>query len=345
VRPPADRERLLAVDDVSVVYHGRGPRGTGVRAVDDVSFTLAPREAIGLVGESGCGKSTLARTIVRLQEPASGTITFHGIDISHEPKRRLKRLRRGLALVFQDPSTSFNPRLTIERCLLEALEATHGHDRAGWHDRVIGFLERVGLGEEVAGRYPHQLSGGQLQRVSIARALACDPQVIVLDEPVSALDVSVQAQILELLAHIRTQTDAAFLFIAHDLAVVRQVCDRVLVMYLGRIVEEGATRDVFTTPRHPYTRALLAAVPVPDPDARGSTARIRLEGELPEPGAIPSGCAFHPRCPRASERCRIESPQLVQVGTRRFACHHPESVEEVPESPATAEHRSPAHVE
>jgi peptide/nickel transport system ATP-binding protein len=345
MQPVDDAPRLLAVDDLSVVYRGRGPHGAAVRAVDGVTFSLDAREAVGLVGESGCGKSTLARTIVRLQEPERGSIRFGGVDIAHEPRRRLRSLRRGLALVFQDPSTSFNPRVTIERSLLEALEATHGRDAGGSRQRIVELLDLVGLGPEVANRYPHQLSGGQLQRVSIARALACEPRVIVLDEPVSALDVSVQAQILEVLAHLRTRTSAAFLLIAHDLAVIRQVCDRVLVMYLGRIVEHGPTRDVFAAPHHPYTQALLSAVPVADPSRRGSQGRIRLPGELPDPSAVPPGCPFHPRCWLASERCRHETPQLQSIGHRQVACHHPLSVDVASAPPAaTTGDRSPARV-
>ena len=340
-----DEGPLLVVDDVSVVYRGRGPRAADVRAVDGASLSLDVREAVGLVGESGCGKSTLARTIVRLQEPDRGAIRFGGVDIAHVPRRRLRRLRRGLALVFQDPSTSFNPRITIEGSLLEALQATHGRAGTGGTQRIVELLDIVGLGEEVAARYPHQLSGGQLQRVSIARALACEPRVVVLDEPVSALDVSVQAQLLDVLARLRARTEAAFLLIAHDLAVVRQVCDRVLVMYLGRIVEEGLTRDVFAAPHHPYTQALLSAVPVSDPSQRGSKDRIRLPGELPDPSAVPPGCPFHPRCWRASERCREEAPQLLPIGPRRVACHHPLAVDDLPAPPdATDKDRSPARV-
>jgi oligopeptide/dipeptide ABC transporter ATP-binding protein len=317
---------LLDVQDLAVHFLRRtGPLGTRreiVRAVDGVSFTIAPRETLGLVGESGCGKSTLARAVLRLIEPAAGRVRFAGTDLLDLRPRALRPLRRRMQIVFQDPWTSLNPRMTIgaairEGLLIHRLAAGREADR-----RVRQLLEEVGLPAEAAERYPHEFSGGQRQRAGIARALAVEPDLIVCDEPVSALDVSVQAQVLNLLADLQERRGLAYLFISHDLAVVRHLAPRVAVMYLGRFVEEGPAERIFAAPRHPYTRALLSAVPVPDPETRRT--RIVLDGEPPSPVRPPPGCPFHPRCPHPAKdaRCRAEPPPLRTFADGgRAACH------------------------
>jgi oligopeptide/dipeptide ABC transporter ATP-binding protein len=296
-----------------------------VRAVDDVSFAIAAGETLGLVGESGCGKSTVARTILRLVEPTAGEVRFAGRDVLPLRAGELRALRRRLQIVFQDPYGSLNPRMTVRQTLREPLDI-HRLARGPARDaRVAALLREVGLDAGLADHYPHELSGGQRQRVGIARALSVEPALIVCDEPVSALDVSVQAQVLNLLADLRAQRDLTYLFIAHDLAVVRHIADRVAVMYLGKIVELAPTAELYREPRHPYTRSLLSAVPVPDPAAKPQ--RIVLQGDLPSPASPPPGCPFHPRCPhpRKDERCRTEPPLLRDVGPgHRAACHFAE---------------------
>ncbi len=316
---------LLEVRNLSVRYPAKptllGRPTAWVHAVEDVSLDLAPGETLGLVGESGCGKSSLGRAIVRLVEPVSGTIRFQGEEITHLRGEPLRRLRRGLQMVFQDPFGSLNPRRTIGQSVAEALEIHRlAGDRARRTARVSELLTAVGLDPGLVGRYPHEFSGGQRQRIGIARALAVEPKLIVCDEPVSALDVSVQAQIVNLLHDLQRDRGLAYLFIAHDLAVVEHLSQRILVMYLGRVVETAPARELLAAPRHPYTQALISAVPVVDPTSRRQ--RLVLPGEAPSPLAPPPGCPFHPRCPIAEARCRAELPLLreIQPG-HQVACH------------------------
>ena len=310
---------LLEVDNLKLHYPVRGGGRFGkksqVRAVDGVSFTVEAGETVGLVGESGCGKSSLGRTLVRLETPTSGVIRLGGRDLSTLKGRELRRERRNFQMIFQDPYGSLNPRLTVLAALDEIL-ALGNMKREQRHARAVELIRLVGLEPEILNRYPHQFSGGQRQRIGIARALAAEPRLIVADEPVSALDVSVQAQIVNLLDDIRVNTGTSFLFIAHDLAVVEHISRRIMVMYLGRIVEMGLSREVCGSPRHPYTRALLSAGPRIDADGR---KRIILGGDVPSPIDPPSGCAFHPRCPHAQPRCRQEAPELIGE-EHRCAC-------------------------
>jgi len=315
---------LLRADHV--VKHYASRRRT-VRAVDGVSFELAPGETLGVVGESGCGKSTLAKLLMRLETPTSGRVTVEGRDIFRLTGTELRRLRRDVQMVLQDPYTSLNPRMTVGDIVGEPFEihrevAPRGDRRR----RVQELLELVGLRPEHAGRYPHQFSGGQRQRVGIARALALRPKVVICDEPVSALDVSIQAQIVRLLADLQNEFGLSYVFIAHDLAVVRRLAHRVAVMYLGKVVETGTADEVYTRPTHPYTQALLSAVPVPDPAQRGRRAVIRLTGDVPSPTDPPSGCRFRTRCWKATDRCAAEEPPLAAraVAGHPSACHYPE---------------------
>lgn len=287
-----------------------------VRAVDDVSFTLESGETLGLVGESGCGKSSLGRTLVRLEKPTAGEIILNGKNILELKGSALRRERKNFQMIFQDPYGSLNPRLTVLQALDEVLRLHSRRSAAERKERALELLGLVGLEKELLYRYPHQFSGGQRQRIGIARALAAEPELIIADEPVSALDVSVQAQIINLLKDIQSKTGTAFLFIAHDLAVVEHISSRILVMYLGRIVESGPAREVCGAPRHPYTKALLSAVPRIGSDGK---KRIILEGDVPSPLSPPSGCHFHPRCPLAQERCRCETPELGE-GSHSCAC-------------------------
>lgn len=287
-----------------------------VRAVDDVSFTLESGETLGLVGESGCGKSSLGRTLVRLEKPTAGEIILNGKNILELKGSALRRERKNFQMIFQDPYGSLNPRLTVLQALDEVLRLHSRRSAAERKERALELLGLVGLEKELLYRYPHQFSGGQRQRIGIARALAAEPELIIADEPVSALDVSVQAQIINLLKDIQSKTGAAFLFIAHDLAVVEHISSRILVMYLGRIVESGPAREVCGAPRHPYTKALLSAAPRIGSDGK---KRIILEGDVPSPLSPPSGCHFHPRCPLAQERCRCETPELGE-GSHSCAC-------------------------
>jgi oligopeptide/dipeptide ABC transporter ATP-binding protein len=296
-----------------------------VRAVDGVSFQIGWGETLALVGESGCGKSTVGRTILRLQEPTSGSAVFEGADIFSLDRAALRALRRRMQIIFQDPYSSLNPRMSIGAAVAEGIEIHRLAPRKEIPERVSALLREVGLDPEYARRYPHEFSGGQRQRIGIARALAVQPAFLVCDEPVSALDVSVQAQVLNLLSDLQQQRGLSYLFIAHDLAVVRQIAHRIAVMYLGRIVEEGSTDQLLSNPRHPYTVALLSAVPEPEPGA--SRSRIVLRGELPSPSNPPSGCPFHTRCfhPAKNERCRSEVPPLRPVAGTLAACHYAET--------------------
>lgn len=313
---------LLEVEDLKVYYPVRGgwfrPKRY-LRAVDGVSFSLEAGETLGLVGESGCGKSTLGRALVRLENPAGGRVMLDGRDMAALKGRELRRARKNFQMIFQDPYGSLNPRLTIFQALDEVLALHFRLNRAERLERAAALLERVGLTAEALNRYPHQFSGGQRQRIGIARALAAEPRFIVADEPVSALDVSVQASIINLLDDIRRETRTSFLFIAHDLAVVEHISSRILVMYLGHVVEEAPARELVGSPRHPYTQALLSAVPTLDVNGR---KRIVLPGDVPSPLSPPSGCPFHPRCPRSQPKCAAEVPPLVSPdgSARRCAC-------------------------
>lgn len=316
---------LLDVQSLRVHFPLRGgvltrARGT-LKAVDGISFNIAPGESVGLVGESGSGKTTVARAIVRLVPVTEGRIVYAGRDVTTLNGVELRAWRRQVQMVFQDPYSSLDPRMTIGQTIGEALDI-HGLARNGpeRQKRVEQLLQDVGLDGRHADRYPHELSGGQRQRVGIARALAVEPKLLVCDEPVSALDVSIQAQIVNLLQDLQQRHGLAYLFIAHDLAVVEHLSRRILVMYLGRIVEAGDAREVCRAPRHPYTQALLSAVPVVDPDSK--RARIVLPGDPPSPMAPPPGCPFHPRCPMAQARCRTETPALREIAPGRFAACH-----------------------
>ena len=335
---------LLEVDDLRVTFTLRGGPGhrrkVELTAVDGVSLSVRRRETLGLVGESGCGKSTLAHAIVRLV-PFEGRIRLDGEDVTDLRRRHLVEYRRRVQLVFQDPYASLNPRLSVRRLIAEPLAfawRAAGADagRDALEHRVVELLGLVGLSADAADRYPHEFSGGQRQRIGLARALSVEPGVILADEPVSALDVSIQAQIINLLVDLQDRLDLTLLFIAHDLAVVRHVSDRVGVMYLGRVVELGPADTLYTRPLHPYTVALLAAVPVPDPDVQATRRRIVLSGDAPSPLAVPAGCRFHPRCPIArTDPCSTADPPLVEAEPGRFvACHFPGELD-APDAVAT----------
>jgi oligopeptide/dipeptide ABC transporter ATP-binding protein len=282
-----------------------------VRAVDGVSFRIPRGETLSLVGESGSGKTTTGRAILRLIEPTSGSVWFDGIEVTGLERKALRALRKRMQVIFQDPYGSLNPRMTVYSVLAEALAAHQIAVRAERRERVFALLDMVGLPPEAADRYPHEFSGGQRQRIGVARALAVSPDLVVADEPVSALDVSIQAQILNLLQDLQEKLGLTYLFIGHDLSVVRHISDRVAVMYLGRIVEVGRVADIFERHRHPYTRALLSAVPVPDPKTKRH--RILLPGDVPSPINPPSGCPFHPRCPDAQPECAVREQRLTEI--------------------------------
>lgn len=321
---PSSEELLLEVRGLEKRFplgRGRGGHKTSVRAVDGVSFWLRPGETLGLVGESGCGKTTTGRTVLRLIEPTAGTIRFRGQDVRAMGRDALRAFRRRAQIVFQDPFGSLNPRMTVGGMLDEVLRVHRlGGDRTGRCVRIGELLERVGLRPEHVDRFPHEFSGGQRQRLGIARALAVEPELIVLDEPVSALDVSVRAQVVNLLEDLQAELGLTYLVIAHDLALVQHVSDRVAVMYLGRIVECAPVAELYQGPRHPYTRALLSAVPRPHP-AASRAGRIVLTGEVPSPVSPPSGCPFHPRCPHPARDgdCARIVPLLERKGLSQFA--------------------------
>ena len=315
VHPMLSAERLIKNFPVRTGFFGRG--GDVVHAVDDISFTLDRGETLALVGESGCGKSTVGRLVLRLLEPTSGSVRIDGIDIGGLSEAALRAQRRRMQIIFQDPYASLNPRMTVGQILGEPLRL-HGLAQGREAERVAGLLGLVGLHRAHADRYPHEFSGGQRQRIGIARALAVEPSLIVCDEPVSALDVSIQAQVINLLRDLQDRLGLAYLFIAHDLAVVKHIASRVAVMYLGRIVETGTRAQIFAEPRHPYTQALMSAVPVPAPGLRRE--RVVLQGDVPSPIARPAGCHFHTRCPYAKPLCAEQQPPL-EGEPHAVACH------------------------
>ena len=334
---------LLEIDGLMRTFVARrsifGSATATVKAVDCIDLTLETGQTLALVGESGCGKSTVGRLILRLIEPTAGQIRFAGRDILNLSERQLRAFRREVQIVFQDPYASLNPRMTVEQLLAEPL-ALHDIVPAGRrHERVIELLKLVGLDGRFAQRYPHEFSGGQRQRIAIARALAVEPKLIVCDEPVSALDVSIRSQILNLLSELQRRLGLTYVFISHDLSVVKHIATRVAVMYLGRIVETAAADELFANPRHPYTRALFSAIPVPHPRMRRQ--HQILQGDVPSPVSPPSGCHLHPRCAHAVERCRIERPQLTDNNSgHATACH---LWRELPAMPVVAEGGKPSH--
>ena len=333
--PPAqdlsEREPLISIRELKVHFDLGGGTvfdrmvgGSGVRrvvkAVDGVSLDIYPGETLGLVGESGCGKSTFGRALLRLTEPTSGQVLFRGRDLAHLSRRELRGHRRHLQMIFQDPYASLNPRMTVSQIIREPLETFSLGGRGGEREaRVRELMSVVGLSPHFVKRYPHEFSGGQRQRIGIARALAADPDFIVADEPISALDVSIQAQIMNLLARLQRDRDLTYLFISHDLRAIRHVSDRVAVMYLGKLVELADARTVYRDPLMPYTRALISAVPVPDPTVEAERRRIVLQGDVPSPINPPSGCRFHTRCPWAIEKCREVVPPLAEIKPNHFA--------------------------
>ena len=330
-----DGDKLVQVDDLKVYFPIRAgflQRTIGhVRAVDDISFEVRRGETLGLVGESGCGKSTTGRAVIRLNQPTAGQVLFDGVDVYGLNNNDLRRLRRRMQIIFQDPYSSLDPRMTVSSIISEPLE-THGLKKgSAKRDRVAELLEMVGLDPRYVNRYPHEFSGGQRQRIGVARALAVEPEFIVCDEPISALDVSIQAQVLNLLTDLKNRLGLTYLFIAHDLSVVKHISDRVAVMYLGKIVEIGPPDILYAGPGHPYTRALLSAVPVPDPLTERRRKRVILKGDVPSPVNPPSGCRFHTRCwlyerLGKPENCRTDDPPLrvLQHSDHLAACHYAE---------------------
>jgi oligopeptide/dipeptide ABC transporter ATP-binding protein len=297
-----------------------------VHAVDDVSFTLTEGETLGIVGESGCGKTTLIRVLVRLLEPTAGAIRFRGQDITKSGRKQLEPIRRQMQMVFQDPQASLNPRKRVGQILATPLRI-RGVDKPKLTAESHSLLQRVGLSTDVLNRFPHEFSGGQRQRLGIARALAMDPRLILLDEPVSALDVSIQAQVINLLDELQDEFHLSYVFVAHDLSVVRHVSDRIVVMYLGKLMEVSPSEELYRKPIHPYTSALLGAIPIPDPRQNRERERVHVSGEPPNPINPPPGCRFHTRCPRATDVCRTVEPPLTEYANGHMAaCHHPQSV-------------------
>jgi oligopeptide/dipeptide ABC transporter ATP-binding protein len=329
----ASQQPLLSVRKLTKHFDVSGSmfsrERTIVRAVDGISFDIAPGETLGLVGESGCGKSTTGRTILRLEEATSGEVLFEGRDVMTLARHELRSLRRRMQIVFQDPYSSLDPRKTVAAIVAEPLIVHNlAPDRLERDDRVVELLQTVGLSRDHLGRYPHEFSGGQRQRIGIARALAVEPKFIVCDEPISALDVSIQAQIINLLEELQEKLGLTYLFIAHDLAVVRHISDRVAVMYVGKMVEVTDRNEIFENPLHPYTRALLSSIPIPDPVLEKRRTRMILIGDVPSPVNPPTGCRFNPRCPYAEDNCRTDEPPLAEVRAGHWvACHYWDEVE------------------
>ena len=352
----SDGAPLLEVEHLVKQFPARGgvlrSRGRArVHAVDDVSFAVREGETLGLVGESGCGKSTLCRSVLRLIEPTAGSVRFGGLDIARASRRQLRPLRREMQMIFQDPHASLNPRKRVGEIVAGPLKLHGVASGADARRRVQELLERVGLDAEHYNRFPHEFSGGQRQRIGIARALVLGPRLVIADEPVSALDASIQAQIVNLLKDLQGDLGLTYIFVAHDLGVVRQVSDRIVVMYLGKIVEVGPVEGLYRGAIHPYTVALLSAIPIPDPKANAARRQVVLEGDVPSAAAPPPGCRFHTRCPRASELCsRVEPPLVDYDDGRLAACHHPVNMRAAdlaratiaPETPATARRELPS---
>ena len=322
----SERRKLLEVKDLKMhfpIYGGLLKRQVGaVKAVDGISFDIYEGETLGVVGESGCGKSTVGRTILRLYEATAGEIRFDGVNIAKLSAEELRKKRPGMQMVFQDPQASLNPRMTVAGIIGEPLDEHTDWPASKKLERIYELLDQVGLNRNFANRYPHAFSGGQRQRIGIARALALKPRFIVCDEPIAALDVSIQAQVVNLLEELQDQLGLTYLFISHDLSMVRHIADRVAVMYLGKIVEIGPAAEIYANPRHPYTQALLSAVPEPDPSIQGKRERIVLKGDVPSPAKPPKGCNFCTRCPKVMELCLTEKPDTREVAPGHFvACH------------------------
>ena len=329
MRPQEQSEYLLEVKNLKKYFdvtHGFsfGKEKQYLRAVDGVSFSIRPGETLGLVGESGCGKSTTGNCIIRLLNPSDGQVIFDGKDIAKMSPKELRPLRRDIQMIFQDPYSSLDPRMRVFDLIAEPFRANEDLSKDDLHKAVCRLMDVVGLPEEYIGRFPHEFSGGQRQRIGIARALALRPKLIICDEPISALDVSIQAQILNLLTGLQKQFSLTYIFISHALPSVKHVSTHVAVMYLGRIVEYARTEEIFSHPRHPYTEGLMSAVPIPDPALRDKRPKVILEGDLPSPAAPPPGCHFHTRCRYATEKCSTEPPAMCEVAPGHFcACHHP----------------------
>jgi oligopeptide/dipeptide ABC transporter ATP-binding protein len=345
--PSGNGRALLEVDHLEVLFPVKAGliidrQIAHVHAVDDVSFSLSEGETLGVVGESGCGKTTLIRALVRLIDTTGGAIRFRGRDITKAGRKDLEPVRREMQMVFQDPQASLNPRKRVSQILATPLRI-RGVSKDRLTDETRMLLERVGLNREHLGRFPHEFSGGQRQRIGIARALAVDPRLIMLDEPVSALDVSIQAQVINLLDELQDEFHLSYMFVAHDLSVVRHVSDRIIVMYLGKLMEIAPAEELYDKPIHPYTSALLGAIPLPDPNENRARERILVSGEVPNPIRPPSGCRFHTRCPRATEICRTVEPPLTEYANGHLAaCHHPQNVTREEISASTRSSASPA---